>query len=339
MKIGIFKSFEADFYENAVKACESLNVEYEVVDILSSDWLSNVLASNCDGFYCPSTCSSQVKKNLLDERYYFVSKIIKKPIYPDYNGLYIHENKRNMAAWLEYYNFPHVVTKVFSDYHEAEEFLSNSEYPLVFKANLGSGASKVRIIRKKRQALKFARAVFPKRIHGKSLAFLHLGKFYAKRILGFPFPDLSSPQRDYLIVQEFKKIKCEWRIIKIGESYFGHQKLLRGDYASGSGKVGWEAPPIVLLELVKNICDTGGFLCMDVDIFETNDGNYYVNELQSSFGSYLDSQMIIEGKPGRFLYKNGKFVFEEGIFNTYGSCKLKIDHFCKILQNQNYERN
>ena len=76
MKIGIFTSFQGDhLVENAIKACENLGVEYEVVDILSADWIKNVQNSNCDGFFCPSNCLSQEKKTIQDERYYFVSQI------------------------------------------------------------------------------------------------------------------------------------------------------------------------------------------------------------------------------------------------------------------------
>jgi len=49
------------------------------------------------------------------------------------------------------------------------------------------------------------------------------------------------------------------RMIKIGDSYFGHKKLLKGDFASGSGAVGWEAPPRQLLEMLDLICQKGKF--------------------------------------------------------------------------------
>ena len=70
---------------------------------------------------------------------------------------------------------------------------------------------------------------------------------------------------------------------------------------------------------------------MDVDIFETKNHEYFINELQASFGSYADSQMYIDGKPGRYRYVDGNFVFEEGLFNTFGSNRLKLEHFVEIL--------
>ncbi len=328
MKIGVFKAF-SDIHLKVIEACKDIGVDYEVVDILSADWIKNVQNSTCDGFFCSSTCATQEKKTILDERYYFVSQIMNRPIYPDYLGLYIHENKRNMAAWLELNNYPHVSTKVFTNKKEALTYLSSASYPLVFKSNLGSGSSKVRIIKSKSKAKRFAKSVFPINKYG--LSNLNLGKIYNSKVRGIPVPDIASAQRDYLLVQEFKEIVHEWRIIKIGDSYFGHQKLLHGDFASGTGLVGWVAPPKELLLMVKDICDKGGFLCMNVDIFETKKGEYFINELQASFGSYEDSQMYIDGKPGRYKYMNGEFIFEEGLFNTFGSSRLKIEHFLQIL--------
>ena len=76
------------------------------------------------------------------------------------------------------------------------------------------------------------------------------------------------------MVQKFEKIKWEWRIVKIDESYFGHKKLLVGKFASGSDLKGWEKPPDELLYLVKEICERGSFYSMNVDIFETEDGRF-----------------------------------------------------------------
>lgn len=333
MKIGIFTSFQGKHVtDSAVAACENLGIDYEVVDILSAEWLENVQKSDCDGFFCPSNCISQDKKMIQDERYYFVSQIMKRAIYPDYLGLYIHENKRNMAAFLSINNFPHIKTKVFTNRNEALNYLDNCSYPVVVKANVGSGASKIRIVGKTK-AKRMCRRCFVYKDDNRFL-FLNLGLLYKNKIKGIPFVDLHNIQKDYFLVQEYKPIKHEWRILKIGNSYFGHQKLLKGQFASGSGKVGWIAPPKELLLLAKEVCDRGNFLCMDIDIFETEGGEYYINELQASFGSYLDYQMEINGKPGRYKYVNGDFIFEEGKFNEFNSNKLKIEHFIQLLDNQ-----
>lgn len=333
MKIGIFKSYSHE-YERVVDACKDLSVDYEVVDILSADWIDNVKKSDCDGFFCPSTCESQEKKSILDERYYFVSKIMNRPIYPDYTGLFLHENKRNMAAWLEVNGYPHAKTKVFTNRAECLNYLDNCEYPIVTKSNVGAGASKVVIIKDKHQAKRMA----TKCLTNSMFSFLRKGFSYKMRFHRWympPMRDVRNRQKDYFIVQDFvKDVMYEWRFLKIGDSYFGHQKLLKGQFASGSGLVGWVDPPKHLLHMVRELCEQGRFPCMDVDIFETKDGKYYINELQSFFGSYLDYQMSIDGHHGRYVYRNGDFEFEEGDFNVNGSNNLKIEHFIQLLSDK-----
>ena len=333
MKIGIFTTpMGPKVVEQAIKSCEELGVESQVVDIFSANWIENVkAASDCDGFFCPSNCISQELKTIQDERYFFVSQVMHRPIYPDFTGLYIHESKRNMAAWLEMNDYPHAKTRVFTRRNEALEYLDICQYPIVTKANVGAGASKVVIVETKAKAKRMAK----KCLSDSRLKFLHCGWAYkkpSKRWFLSLFKDFRNRQKDYFIVQDYvRDIQHEWRILKVGNSYFGHQKLLKGQFASGSGMVGWVAPPKKLLNMVHEICEKGGFPCMDVDIFETKDGQYSINELQAFFGSYLDYQMSIEGHHGRYVYVNGDFVFEEGDFNVLGSTKLKIEDFTNQL--------
>ena len=332
MKIGIFTSFLKDHtVENAVKACQNIGVDYEVVDITSSEWIDNVRKSDADGFFCPSNCVSQDLKTIQDERYYFVSQIMHRPIYPDFTGLYIHESKRNMAAWLEINGYPHAKTRTFTSRKEALKYLDNCQYPIVTKANVGAGASKVVILKSKAKAKRMAK----KCLTDSMFNFTKRGWAYKMRFHRWYMPpmwDVRNRQKDYFIVQDYvKDVLYEWRILKVGDNYFGHQKLLKGDFASGSGLVGWVAPPRKLLDMVRDLCDKGKFPCMDVDVFETKDGDYYINELQAFFGSYLDYQMSIDGHHGRYLYKDGDFVFEEGDFNVFGSTKLKIEDFVNAL--------
>lgn len=334
MKIGIFTSYQGDtVVNNAVKACQSLVVDYEVVDITSSEWIRNVQNSNADGFFCPSNCVSQDLKTIQDERYFFVSNVMKRPIYPDFMGLYIHESKRNMAAWLEINGFPHAKTKVFTNKNEALVYLNQCDYPVVVKSNVGSGASKVLIIKKASEAKRIARKCFPSGKLTRHRGFAYGIQYKHVRI---PFlKDIHNTQKDYFLIQEFiEDVQHEWRILRIGDNYFGHQKLLKGEFASGSGLVNWVAPPRILLDMVRELCEKGGFRCMDVDIFETKDGKYFINEIQASFGSYLNYQMSINGHHGRYVYRDGEYQFEEGDFNVFGSVKLKIEDFINQLQNR-----
>ena len=87
---------------------------------------------------------------------------------------------------------------------------------------------------------------------------------------------------------------------------------------------------------MREICEKDGFYSMAVDVFETEDNKFLVNELQSLFGtdSKLDYELLHNGKQGRYVYENNSFVFEEGVFNKHGSYLLRVKHFIRILKNK-----
>ncbi len=332
LKLGILKGFHNSEYSNYIKACEHLNIEYELIDFLDSNWIRRIKESKCDGFLCHPPNDDQTRKSIYDEKIYMIQEELDFPCYPNFNEVYIYENKRNMAAWLEIHGFPHAKTYVFSRKDQAKKFLTNASYPLIFKTNSGSGASGVDIIKSKSKALRITNRLF-----GHFHSALTFGRLRFSTKLGFPLPLFGRIEKHYLLAQEFHKIKWEWRMVKIGDSYFGHKKLLKGDFASGSGQTELASPPKELLYLLKNVCDTGKFNTMNVDILETKEGHYLINEMQAMFGSYNDVQMRVNGKPGRYIYKDNDFHFEEGVFNQFGSCLLRVQDFVTKLNEGFYD--
>ena len=326
MKLGILNEFTNE-HKYYIKACEDLGVEYEVIDFISSNWIENIEKSNCDGFLVRPSYKSEVMKKMYDEKLYILNNVLNKPIYPSYKEIFIYENKKNMAYFLEASKIPHAKTWVFYNKEEAEKFLDNyDKFPLIFKTNIGSAAVGVKFINSKSQAKSLVNKLFTK------MKFVNFGYTkWSKSRYGVSYPIMDDKQYNFIIFQEAIDVKVEWRMIKIGESYFGHQKLSNGKFHSGSGLVGWVKPPVELLNMVKDICDKGNFSSMDVDIFEDNNGNYYVNELQTVFGSYDNSQMYIDGKPGRFKFVDGEWIFEEGYFNQNGSYNLRVEDFINKL--------
>lgn len=329
MQLGILKAYR-EGHEDYIKACEKIGISYKVIDILAPDWLTQVQDAKCDGFLCHPPCDITEQKHIYDEKVYFINKILNFPVYPSFNEIFVYENKRNMAYWLQSHNLPHPTTFIFGRKSEAKEFVKSSQFPLVFKTSTGASSSGVSIIRSKSQAFRHINQVF-----GRFHPLLAIGKVrFIKNEKNIPIPVLGDPQKHYLIVQNFHKIKHEWRIVKIGDSYFGHQKLLKGDFASGSLQKGWVVPPEELLRLVKDLCKQGSFYSMAVDIFETLDNQFLINELQCIFGQSTQDLMIKEGAPGRCYFEESSntFLFEEGNFNEFNSKLLRVEHFIKILK-------
>lgn len=326
MKLGILTAFD-NYHKYYIRACDDLGIDYEVVDIIAPDWLERIQKSACNGFLCRPPSKFQERKNMFDEKLYIIHYFLKIPIYPSYYELYLYENKRMTSYWLDLFGFPKPETFVFYKKNDFVKFIDEySGFPIVVKSNIGSTSKGVSVVRSRQQAKNIANKVF-------GLINPKLARGYTSIKTGriIPFPSWGSREKHFVIVQKFEKIKWEWRVSKIDDSYFSHKKLLVGDFASGSRKKEYGKAPEKLFFMVKEICEKGKFYSMAVDIFETEDGRFLVNELQSLFGQYSRDILYIDGIAGRMVLKGDKFVFENGEFNQHKSYLLRVKHFIKIL--------
>lgn len=313
VRLGIIKEF-AHHHQHYIGACRELGVPYKLLDISGPNWIEEVANSHCDAFLVYPSSYITVWKQMFDERLKVMVEDMGKIIYPSYNELWFYESKRRMHYWLKANDIPQAQTWIFYNPDEAFDFARQCELPIIFKSDLGAGASGVKIFRRRTPLLRFLRHVFRKGLVREG-------------------GDPRDRQWGSIFLQEYLPEVREWRILRLGKSYFGHQKLKKGWSHSGSGRVGWYDPPKQLLDFVREVTDKGEFTSMDLDIFETKDGRYLVNELQSVFGSYLPYQMLIDSKPGRYIYEysTGQWIFEEGVFCQNGSCNLRVEALLEKL--------
>ncbi|MFQ2862035.1 hypothetical protein ACK3YD_11065 [Aeromonas caviae] len=312
--------------EKMKSACIDNNVDLVEIDIMSPDWMHQCDGS-IDGYLIRPPCTYQEHKSIFDERVFFLNQVLGKPTYPSFKELYTYENKRNMHLFLSGYSIPHAKTEVFMRREDALNNIKDKTFPIVSKSNIGASGSAVQIIKSSRQYTRLVNRIF-----GRFNPEFSIGWFPVRKINGIPLPRFGRAQKHYLLTQEFINIKWEWRMIRIGDSYIGHQKLL-GDngFASGSELVGWERPSDELLWMLHNATERMGMRCMTLDIFETIEGQFYVNEMQAVIGAYRPYQMKIEGKPGRFILKDGQFQFEEGVHCQNACWNLRVEDFIKML--------
>src|SRR5690606_36675442 len=187
-------------------------------------------------------------------------------------------------------------------------FIEDASLPIVFKTHNGAGASCVDIVKTKKQAMSFIKTSFDSYYLNESIT------------------DFRDIDYGYILYQEFIEGAREHRIIKIGESWIGHEKALNGtsEFMSGSGINLWTRPTNEILDFCRELAEKHNFTTMCFDIFEDKNGNFYVNELQTWFGSYNPSQMYVDSVPGRFVYRNNEYIFEQGLFNHNGSVSLRL---------------
>ncbi len=304
--LGIIEEFDNNHLPY-ISACEDLGVRYKTLDISGSDWIQVVRDCGCDAFLTWPSFKVSIQKRMFDERLKIMVDEMHKTIYPTYDEVWLNESKLRMSYWLESHNIPHTKTWVFYSHDEAIEFANDADLPIVVKHDMGSRSAGVEILHNRTELLQYVNDRF-----GKGLVCRG--------------SDSRDSEWGYIVFQEFLPEIAEWRMIRIGDSYFGHQKLADGKFHSGSGKVGWYNPPIELLNFIRELTNDAGYTAINVDIFETSDGHFVVNEIQSHFAAYIESQMYIDGKPGRYIYDNAlhEWKFEEGVFCRNSCCDLRV---------------
>lgn len=315
--LGIIEE-QRNFHYFYIAACEEMNVPYILIDLTKSNWIDIVKQSGCKGILVWPSASSTVIKNMFDERIKVINEDLGFTIFPSYNEMWVWESKRRMHYWFEANNIKHPQGWIFYDYDEARAFLEHSSFPLVFKTNHGDSSQGVKILRKKAHALKILNKCFG--------AGVNMGAGFAK--------DLEWGS---IFFQKFIENPIEWRIIRIGDSYFGYQKVRRGDFASGSGDAVFTDIPFHILSYVRDITDNHNLKSISFDVLLDNDNNFYMIEIQSLFGdTKAKRKLVIDGEPGRYKYDYDKenWFFEKGIFDQNNCGNLRVAYLLEIIIKQ-----
>jgi len=305
------------YHRSYLAACRELGVSYRLLDLARSDWMRAIEESACEAFLVWPSIQLTIWKEMFDDRLRIMVEDLGKTIYPTLKETWLYESKRRIHDWLAAHNIPHPRTWVFYDLDEAREFVRNADLPLVFKTSLGASTRGVSILRGRRQAQRmvekaFSRGILPPRSHP------------------------NDWQWGSVYLQEYLPNVQEWRMVRIGDSYFGYRKERRGDFHSASHLWSWLDPPRPLLDMLRRVTETGGFTSMDVDIFLTEDGRLLVSEMQTVFGASTPAdQLRVDGKPGRYLYdeQTDRWVFEEGDFCRNECANARVEYLIhKILK-------
>ena len=149
--------------------------------------------------------------------------------------------------------------------------------------------------------------------------------------------DPRDRQWGTVLLQEYIPNASEWRMIRIGDSYFGYEKLKRGHFHSGSHLWHYERPSDRILNFLKEVTDKGNFTSMNVDVLVSPDGRFYVSELQTLFGMGHPYEMcVVDGKPGRMVQdkQTGQWYFEAGIFCQNYMDNLRVAVLLDLLRSR-----
>lgn len=314
---------------------------YEIIDVLSPDWLERCLTTEFQLYLARSPGATVLIKQVFDERMQVLADVMGKFVYPSLTEIRLHENKKYLANWLEANNIPHPTTIVLLNKEMARNYLSKCAYPLVYKQNIGSSGKGVKILNTAQEANKLLKRAFTKGIRPKIGPNLRTASFFRKLKNAYEKKGLlkkrmssykavyNDPQK-YLIFQEYIRHDYEWRAVVIGDSFFAHKKMVSGSMASGSLAKNYDDPPFELLDFIRDLSQNYGIKSASVDIFETEFG-YLVNEIQTYFGQSDPYQMKVSGVPGRYRHLSGKWVFEAGDWASNQCFDLRLEHALSLL--------
>lgn len=346
MKIGILYSKDIEGIECWKLACEKIGVSYVEIDLCSYNWMEQVEECGADFFVQRPEGTYEYLKVMYDEKLHVISNILGEVVFPSFDEVRIYENKKYLSYFLKANNILHAKTDVFYDKNEAYGYAEQSKYPFVAKTSIGAAGSGVKIIKSKKDAVKYIEKAFsksgitvrfgPNRNKGNVATWISKAmkspKYFMKKLKNY-ISRISYSQRGYVIFQEYIEHEFEWRVTKCGSYYYAYQKMKLGDKCSGTGIPDGHFinPPIELLDYVKNICDRFNFNSMAVDIFPCCE-KYYINELQTHWGVDHYDSMIVDKNQGIYKYEDG-WKFVEGDFWTNNYFDIRLESAIEFYNN------
>lgn len=320
-------------------ACDKKNLDYEVVDLATHNWYENILMLKPDILLLKPSGLTAPYKEMFDERLSILVNENQLFCYPSLKEVKMYENKKFFSYWLKANNIPHPKTFVFYYQKEAIEFTEqNKQYPIVAKTNIGASGSGVKIVKDKESLILYVLDTFNGKGSNKRIGpSLKKGKWIRRGLNLILRPKkirerieiyesrAKDIQKDFVLFQEYIEHEYEWRVVRIGDSYFAHKKMLLKEKTSGSLLKNYSAPPLPLLDFVKEITTQHQLDSVAIDLFEKENG-YLINEIQCIFGQSDNYQMKVDDKIGRYIFIDNSWCFEEGSFNENENYDLRLEH-------------
>ncbi|ENK2311887.1 hypothetical protein AB3B00_004216 [Vibrio alginolyticus] len=329
MKIAIIKGYRS-LEKMYVESCKSLGLNFDIIDVFEDhDWTNKIQENGYDIALVRPPCDCVETRMFFNDIIDFIDKAGIR-VYPNKDSFKMYENKRNMAYEFIASKVKHPITRVC---HDKDNFISTCltmGFPLVAKSVVGSGSAGVIIIKNIKEAHKIARKIFG--IHP-ALALGVIPKVNYRYNL--KIPAFGRVSKHAIVLQKFIEFKWEWRIILIGNTISAYKKLKdKKGFASGSKSYGFGLPPKDLIETAIDDAKKLNFTSGALDYFESEKGDYYLNEAQCVFGSkpiienFPDAQMFDDdGQPCIYTFTDdGNLNIVYGSFCEYECSTLRVRH-------------
>lgn len=245
------------FAERWVDYCRKNNIEYKIVNAYDNDIVEQV--KGCDAFmwhfHHLDYRDAVFAKSLL-----FSLRKIGMKVFPDFDTCWHFDDKVAQKYLLEAVGAPLVTSYVFYSECDAKDWVERTEFPKVFKLRGGAGASNVKLVKTKKDALKLISRAFGRGFKQQRIADL-LREEYIKykkghftlweyiriafgRIRRGPteYDRFHGREVGYAYFQDFIPGNTfDIRVCVVGDKAFGLKRYTRdNDFrASGSGNISY----------------------------------------------------------------------------------------------------
>lgn len=269
------------------------DIKYDYYDVHSSNFIEK--ARKFDVILW-RTLSNPAEQEEAASKIKILENNLGKLCVPNQHELWIYENKINEYYLCKVNSLPTIKTFISNSKEETYEYIKKCEYPFVSKITIGSGSEGVVLIKNYKQAKKLCTKIFH---NGKNICWPYL------------------KQKDYVYFQEFiPDAKYDLRVMIVGDNYFGYYRYVpKDDFRASGGKVQrYGNIPEDAMKLAREV-KKGFKKCrlIAVDFLMDKKSNKYLVLETSIFpGIDFPCETIVNGKIGRYVYKNGVFTFAPG---------------------------
>lgn len=252
MKIAIHHSNNS-YSERWIEYCKDNGIDYKIVNAYENDIIDQV--KDCNIFMWHHH-HANYKDALFAKQLLYSLQIAGKRIFPDFNTGWHFDDKVGQKYLLESIEAPLVPSYVFYSKNDALNWINKTIFPKVFKLRGGAGSSNVKLVRTKKQAIKFVSRAFGKgfsqfdrwnylkeQFNKRELtkkSYLLILKGIVRLFITTEFAKMHAQEKGYVYFQDFiPNNNFDIRVIVIGNKAFAIKRLIRDhDFrASGSGKI------------------------------------------------------------------------------------------------------
>lgn len=239
------------FSDRWIAYCKKENISYKIVNCYNNDIVDQV--KECEVLLWHHS-HGNYKDVLTAKRILFALEHSGIKVFPNFNTAWHFDDKVAQKYLLEAINAPLVPSYVFYDKEEALTWANQTTFPKVFKLKGGAGSQNVKLVNRKKEAIKLINQSFGKGFplidkwnYFKELKYKNqtISKKITNYLRGlkrgfFPTNNTKTLQNEkgYAYFQEFiPNNDSDTRVIVIGEKAFAVKRMTRNNdfRASGSG--------------------------------------------------------------------------------------------------------